>query len=772
MTKNNKKPDYLFEVSWEVCNKVGGIHTVVATKSVSLIKEFSDNLILIGPDLIKETGTNPEFEQDDNLFADWVQQAYHQGIHVKAGRWKIQGKPISLLVDFSNYFNRKDEIFSRLWEDFKLDSLSGQWDYIEPTLFGYAVGEMIESFIRFHCNTDQTAVAQFHEWMTGSGLLYLKTHLPQVATAFTTHATALGRSIAGNNKPLYNKLEKYNTEEVAKEFNLVSKQSLERLAAVEADVFTTVSEITARECSHFLSRNVDVVTVNGFEDSIIPAEKERVQKRTTGREKMLKVASALLGEELPKNTYIVSTGGRYEYKNKGIDLLIDALGDIRKNEKLDRPLVAFLLIPAHHYGARKDLKQAIEENRFCESGSKFLTHNLHDIEWDPIMQQIKKLGFTNNKSEKLKVIFVPSYLNGNDGIFDMPYYDLLIGCDQTVYASYYEPWGYTPLESLVFSIPTVTTTLAGFGVWAKDDCNGNCDGITVIDRDDSNDEYVSKEISKSIVRLFNLSRDEIEKVRKKALETSQTALWKNLVDNYYEAYGIALTNAEERSDRFVDIDEMQVTKVYETIMPLSNKPNWKQLVVKSNLPKGLEKIEKLTGNIWWTWDDEAQELFEQVDPFIWRTSNYNPHILFEQVPYKRLETLSKDKEYIKKLDRVYSAFSEYMKGADKLTHPQIAYFSMEFGFHDSLKLYSGGLGVLAGDYLKEASDAKVNIVAIGLLYRYGYFDQILTVNGEQKDTYEYQHFSKLPIHPVKNSDGSYKTIQVTLPGRLMHARIW
>lgn len=766
------KTDYLFEVSWEVCNKVGGIHTVIATKSVSVKNEIGDNHILIGPDLVRDEGDNPEFVPDHDLYKAWREQAAREGLRIKIGRWKIPSHPIVVLLDFSDFFGQKDYIFSRLWEDYKLDSLSGQWDYLEPALFGYASGKLIESFIKFNLSPGNKTIAQFHEWMTGAGVLYLKKQLPQVATAFTTHATALGRSIAGNNRPLYGKLSSYNPEEAAREFNIISKQSLEKLSAQVADVFTTVSEITSQECSHLLGKPVDIVTPNGFEESIVPHGEEFDQKRTVAREKLLGIASCLLGEELPEFTYIVATSGRYEFKNKGIDLFIDALSKLQESDELNRPILAYFLVPAHHYGARKELQAALARKSPCECGLRYITHYLHDPEWDPILKSLKKYNLINNKSDKVKIIFVPSYLNGDDGIFNLQYYDVLIGCDQTVFASYYEPWGYTPLESLAFRVPTITTTLAGFGLWVKNEQKKPADGIAVIERTDDNDAYVSEEIKNEIIRNYSLNKTKFEEVRENAYKTSLTALWKSLVLYYGQAYNIALEKVIARSDKFVFLEEKQTEKVYEEITPLSNEPLWKRLIVKSKLPKELLRLNELVGNIWWTWDDDAQELFETIDPLIWRNSDMNPYILFEQVPYKRLSELSKSTVYVKKLESVYNRFKEYLEGAKNLQSPKIAYFSMEFGFHDCLKLYSGGLGILAGDYLKEASDAGVNIVGIGLLYRYGYFSQVITNKGEQQAIYDYQHFSKLPIHPVREETGDFVTIQVMLPGRPMFARIW
>ncbi len=196
--------------------------------------------------------------------------AASEGLRVKTGRWNISGKPIVILIDFTPYFGQQNEIFADFWETYKLDSITGQWDYVEPALFGYAAGKLIESFSSFYHEHHNT-IAQFHEWMTGTGILYLKKYAPWIATSFTTHATVLGRSVAGNNRPLYGKMEEYNPVQIAREFNVIAKQSLEKISAAEADVFTTVSDITSRECTHFLGKKVDFVTPNGFEDSFVPA---------------------------------------------------------------------------------------------------------------------------------------------------------------------------------------------------------------------------------------------------------------------------------------------------------------------------------------------------------------------------------------------------------------------------------------------------------------------------------------------------------------------
>ncbi|MCK4699191.1 MAG: glycogen/starch synthase, partial [Bacteroidales bacterium] len=274
MNDNIVKPDYLFETSWEVCNKVGGIHTVISTKTSALSKELNKHYILIGPDIWRDENDNPEFIEDTKLFKVWRMKAWDEGLRLKIGRWNITGKPVAVLVDFTSFFPEKNEIFKEFWESHKLDSISGQWDYIEPALFGYAAAKVIESFVNFNQDPQDRIVAQFHEWMTGIGILYLNEKVPWVATVFTTHATVLGRTLAGNDKPLYSQLQQYNDSRVAREFNVISKQSLEKVSAHSADVFTTVSEITAKECLQFLGKEVDIVTPNGFEDTYVPQNNE------------------------------------------------------------------------------------------------------------------------------------------------------------------------------------------------------------------------------------------------------------------------------------------------------------------------------------------------------------------------------------------------------------------------------------------------------------------------------------------------------------------
>lgn len=250
--------DYLFETSWEVCNKVGGIHTVVTTKIPTISKKIGDNHILLGPDLGQATSEDSEFKEDKSMFLSWKMYAKLSGIEFKVGRWKMENSPIVILVPYTQYFSSKDEIFAEYWENYQVDSLTGGWDYVEPFLFGYASARIIESFYNFYLSSTDKIVAQFHEWMTGSELLYLKKNVPQIATSFTTHATVLGRCLAGNNLPLYGEMQHFDADRVSNDFNVRAKFSLEKMSAIYSDVFTTVSEITNRECKQFFKKGADV----------------------------------------------------------------------------------------------------------------------------------------------------------------------------------------------------------------------------------------------------------------------------------------------------------------------------------------------------------------------------------------------------------------------------------------------------------------------------------------------------------------------------------
>lgn len=552
MNTNLTIPDYIFESSWEVCNKVGGIYAVLSTRANTLQKKFKDRIIFIGPDCWQDK-TCPYFKEDLSLFQDWRNEAEKEGLKIRTGRWTIPGNPIAILVDFNKYYKDKNTIYTQLWEDFKVDSLHAYGDYDEASMFSYAAAKVVESFYNKHLGKKDKVIYHGNEWMTGLGLLYIKKHLPQIATIFTTHATSIGRSIAGNNKPLYDYLFAYNGDQMADELNVQSKHSIEKQTAHNVDCFTTVSEITGKECEELLDKPADVILPNGFEDDFIPKGATFTKKRAAARKKALQVANALLGAELHDDTLIVSTSGRYEFRNKGVDVYIEALNRLLRDNGMKKTVLAFIEVPGWCGEPRQDLIERLESGKKYDTplDVPMITHWLHNMSHDNVLGMLKYLDMQNRNEDKVKLIFLPCYLDGNDGILNIPYYDIILGNDLCIYPSYYEPWGYTPLEAIAFKVPCITTDLAGFGLWANAVKGRYCeieDGVKVVHRTDYNYSEVADRIKETIIKFSNFSPAEVKKARSNAYNLSKKALWKEFIENYYIAYDFALNKAEQRKN--------------------------------------------------------------------------------------------------------------------------------------------------------------------------------------------------------------------------------
>lgn len=543
-------PDYIFESSWEVCNKVGGIYTVLSTRAKTLQDAMKDRIIFIGPDFWK-VNESPYFKEDKTLFADWQIVALEQGLSVRVGRWTIPGEPIAILVDFNPFFEQKDEIYTWLWDKFKVDSLHAYGDYDEASMFSYAAALVTESFYNHYLDSSKKVIYHGNEWMTGLGVLYIQNELPQIGTLFTTHATSIGRSIAGNMKPLYDYLFAYNGDQMANELNMQSKHSIEKQTAMHVDCFTTVSDITAKECHELLDKPVDVVLPNGFDNSFVPKSATFTKKRKLARKKLLDVANALLGEQLDDDTLIVSTSGRYEFRNKGVDVYIEAMNRLLRVKNLNKKVLAFIVVPGWVGEPRKDLMERLSSGQqYTESlPVPQITHWLHEMSHDNVLNMLKHYDMHNRKDENVKVIFLPCYLDGKDGILNLEYYDVILGNDLCIYPSYYEPWGYTPLEAVAFKVPCITTDLAGFGLWANSIIGRYgeiSDGVKVIKRTDYNYSEVADNLKDTIVEYASFTPKQVEAARKKADALSKKALWSEFIQYYNKAYHIALEKAENR----------------------------------------------------------------------------------------------------------------------------------------------------------------------------------------------------------------------------------
>ncbi len=538
MKEHALKPDYLFEVSWEVCNQAGGIHSVISSKANILVQTLKDNYICIGPDVWKETHGNPEFVEDKFLFRSWREQAASDGIHIRIGRWKVPGDPVVMLVDFTPLFGKKDDIFTDYWLKFGLNSLSGQWDYTEPAMFGYAAGQLIEHFYEYHLSGSDKIVAQFHDWVTGTGVLYLNDKVPQAATVFTIHQNILGTALTGAGADLASVVQDVDPESKAQELGIVSKYSLEKASAKHADVLTTINAQMMTQCKYLTGREPGFMTPHD------PVETMKDDQAVQGEQ---------TGEDQPSAT--------------------DAY-----------------------------------------------------------------------------------------------------------------PWS------------------------------------------------------------------------------------DQLIANYLEAYDQAIHRANERHDQYKG--KKPPAKLIELPPPDSMRPRWKKINVEINMPEAFKGLPQLMRNLWWTWNYKAAELFRDMDPALWESCEKNPNIMLEQLTIEHFDKLMEDDEFMQRYHQVAGDFEAYMEAAKHKSDKQIAYFSMEYGLHEFIKIYSGGLGVLAGDYLKQASDDNVNIIGVGLLYRYGYFTQSLSVNGEQQATYLPHNFHNMSAYPVRDENGNWVKISIAFPGRNLNARVW
>lgn len=538
----------LMETSWEVCNKIGGIYTVLSTKARVLQQQFGDKLVFIGPDVWSQANPSPYFIERKTLLKSCASRMKLPfGISVRAGRWNIPGSPQVLLVKFDGVYDHLDEIFGKMWELYGVDSLHAYGDYNEGCAFAVATAIVMDALAR-HLKVDASnVIGHFNEWTTAMGLLYLKMTDPQARTVFTTHATSIGRSICGNGKPLYDYFNGYNGDQMARELNMESKHSLEKTAAHQADCFTAVSEITAKECEQLLDIRPQVVTPNGFEPDFVPGEADYIRLRKAGREKLLSIASALKGRDFPDDTLVVATSGRNEYRNKGIDIYLDAVAAV-SDLNPGRPVLALVLVPAWVKEPSIELLSAMAAKKQVKGYPDFMTHRLNNEDSDSVARRIDALERESRLRNGVDVIYVPCYLDGKDGVVDISYYDLLPAIDLTLFPSYYEPWGYTPLESIAFGVPTVTSDKSGFGQWILSNFINSISacGVKVVGRTDSNYHEAAGVLADQIVEYAGFTEEERKVAARAAYATSERADWKFFISAYDEAFATATRRRDER----------------------------------------------------------------------------------------------------------------------------------------------------------------------------------------------------------------------------------
>jgi len=591
--------DYFFEVSWEVCNKVGGIFTVVSSKAAKMMDYYKDNYFLVGPYFPDKAYGIFEEDIPPDTCKSLCDGLKEEGIIIHYGKWLVKGNPKVILIEFTDFTKHVNGIKKHLWDDFGIDSLNSEYhDFDEPVAWAHAVGKVIEGFKNIY-NTKKVVV-QFHEWLTGAGLLYLKKNNVQVGKVFTTHATMLGRTLAGSGFDLYNKLDEVNPDEEAENRGVKTKYQMEKQCAANAEVFTTVSDITGMEAEKLLGVKPHVILDNGLDMEKFPTFEQTSLKHHIFK---LRIKDFLLYYFFPyydfdlDNTLIFFMAGRYEFHDKGIDIYTRALAKLNeklKAEKSKKTIVAFIWVPGPIKGIKgellenrahyEDVKDSIEEemrdvkHRMVHSllaGKKLSTenllsaeardelkrklirftrkkkgvppvstHDLHNEGDDPILNSFKELGLDNSEEQRVKVIFYPIYLTGSDGLLDTNYYESMLGSHLGVFPSFYEPWGYTPLEGAALGVPSVTTDLSGFGKYILGNKlnAGKYPGVFVLPRLGKNDDEVTEAMTNMMYKFQGLSpHDRIEN-KISARNIAELADWKTFAGNYITAHNLALKN--------------------------------------------------------------------------------------------------------------------------------------------------------------------------------------------------------------------------------------
>lgn len=778
VAKSETISSYLFEVSWEVCNKVGGIFTVLATKAAEMVSHYGDRYVLIGPKVWQQDHVSaPDRFIPDHECPELVAAMSHLGIDVSCGRWDIPGRPRCLLIDFSSAYKTKDVVLEELWTSYQVDSLTGGWDYVEPVLFGHTAAKVIQRFAGLYAGETEV-VAQWHEWMVGSGLLHLKSVAPEISSVFTTHATIMGRSIASSGEPLEIALKSLDGSAKASALNIRAKYSLERALVVQADCLTTVSTTTADEVFAIYGRRPDVILPNALGDAFPDPglmEKDRVARV---REELFTLAETMTGEALdPQSTQLIMTSGRYEYVNKGVNMFIDALGAIARNEEPQGTWLVYVFLPSGHGGPLPSLISALQTKRRLDSPA-MVTHSLDHPEEDSLLKHCRQLGLVNQQGSRVKIIFAPVYLDGKDGVFNRDYYELLAAFDLAVFPSHYEPWGYTPLESIGLGVPTVTSDLAGFGQWAAARSHLNDWATYVLPRLNRNYADSLRLLTKHLENWASLPSERKLNAREDALALASQARWANFAKFYFSAHRAAILARSKRMPLAGKHPKKMVQKRAEMQLASPQEEKnpavafWRPFTVKNRIPQPFANLEQLAHNLWWTWHFPAEHLFRDLDPVAWELSGHNPVKLLDTLPQETLDRAAQDPVFEERYAAVMEDFEDYLKNRQAASDPQIAYFCMEYGLHECLQLYSGGLGVLAGDHLKAASDLDLPLIAIGMAYREGYFRQRFDISGYQIHEPMQLDFSSLPMCLLRNEDGSPLQIKILFPGHKLTIGAW
>jgi glycogen phosphorylase/synthase len=747
-------PAALCDVSWEVCHKVGGVHAVLAGRARKLVERFGDAYVAVGPWLLSE-GNAEKVLDPDPAFDAFAEGCRAAGVPVRVGRWRIDARPRTILVEFSGLYARKDEILENLWKRHQVDSLFGAWDYVEPVLFGHAAGVVVRRW--FGEFGKGPLVAQFHEWLAGAGLLELAA-TPEIGTVFTVHGSVLGRSLAGEGKEPAAGLAGRTPLEAADALGIRGKHTLEAACARRADVLTCVSETAADELERWHGRRADLVLPNGIDAAALLAAADSVSPETVHAQ-LVRVASRFTGSDVEAARF-VCTAGRYEFATKGFDVLLAAAAKLAAAP--GPRIVLFLFVPAPNTGVRRDLAERLRADAPPSDPLGVSTHQLAAGDEDPIVRRCAELGLANQAQSRVLVVFVPAYLDGHDGLLDVRYESVIRAADLTVFPSLYDAWGCTPQESLALGVPSVTSDGAGFGRWVQAEELGPTDGVRVLERLGRTPE----EAAASLAQLIEdaLAAPKTPELSERCREVARRTGWDDVLPLHLDAFARAAAIAAARP-----ASARTAQRAVRPSPERGRRPTVFPLECENALPPSLAPLERLAWNWRFTWDAATAALFCDLSPSTWERVRGNPLRLLREAPPADLTARAADGAFVARVAAAAEDLARYLDAAPRRERP-IAYVCAEYGLAECLPIYSGGLGVLAGDHLRAASDLGLPLVAVGILYRKGYMRQRLRAGVEQLSLTDEFDPRRLPLVPVLDAAGSPLEVELHLPGSTLRLR--
>ncbi len=598
ITKKSIQKSLLLEIAWEVLNQVGGIYTVIRSKVPTCVEKWQSNYCLIGPYKPENVATEfEEIEESKDPFFKAVQKMREKGFGVHYGVWLVSGRPKVILFDLATMLPHMGDIKYQLWDNHGISTPGNDFLLNDVVLFG----EMVRQYLMELSSGDITTkniIAHFHEWMAGSGIPGLRRDKVPITMVFTTHATILGRYLAMNDPSFYDHLPFLDWQKESRHFNIEPNAGIERAAAHGAHVFTTVSEVTAAECRQLLGRTPDIITPNGINYERFEALHEFQNLHLEFKNKIHQFTMAHFFSSYTfdlDNTLYFFTSGRYEYLNKGYDLTLEALARLNHRlitENSDMTIVMFFITKRPYSSINPGILQSravLEEFRYTVEAIKkqvgeglmyeslrrvdtrlpemskyvddywrlryrrtlqswrsdnlppVVTHNLNDDATDEILNFLRSSKLLNHKHDRVKIIYHPDFISYTNPLFAMEYHQFVRGCHLGVFPSYYEPWGYTPLECIARGVPAVTSDLAGFGDYVATNVKDHLKkGIYVIKRNQKSFDEAAGQLANRMYHYARLDRRERIDLRNRTEASSTLFDWNHLVKHYDQAYSLAI----------------------------------------------------------------------------------------------------------------------------------------------------------------------------------------------------------------------------------------